>query len=197
MRAFAVRLPSGVRYWTVLDDGLRPHPAADAFLRHVRLGRDGAESTTQAYATSIALFLTGPVHCVDAQPARAAPWRAGGPAPSRRARPAGVHITGLSRRSGAGTRPPAGGQRQSGLGQIPTAASGTDGPTGGPGPRPIPPRASALPSGGRFRFPAGEPVQASRPSVTGARSPRVPDPGRPARPSRSSSSKPPRSVGGL
>ena len=31
MRAFVVRLPSGVRYWTVLDDELRPHPEADAF----------------------------------------------------------------------------------------------------------------------------------------------------------------------
>src|SRR5664280_100416 len=58
MRAFVVHLPSGVRYWTVLDDELRPHPPADAFLQYVRLGRDGAESTTQAYATSIALFLT-------------------------------------------------------------------------------------------------------------------------------------------
>jgi len=58
MRAFVVYLPSGVRYWTVLDDDLRPHPAANAFLHHVRLGRDGAESTTQAYAASIALFLT-------------------------------------------------------------------------------------------------------------------------------------------
>lgn len=54
MRAFAVQLPSGCRYWTVLDDDLRPHPDADAFLQHVRPGPDGAESTTQAYATSIA-----------------------------------------------------------------------------------------------------------------------------------------------
>lgn len=58
MRAFMVKLPSGTRYWTVLDDDLRPHPAADAFLLHVRLGRGGAESTTQAYATSITLYLT-------------------------------------------------------------------------------------------------------------------------------------------
>ena len=58
MRAFVVRLPSGVRYWTVLDEQLCPHAEADAFLQYVRLGRDGAESTTQAYATSIALFLT-------------------------------------------------------------------------------------------------------------------------------------------
>jgi integrase/recombinase XerD len=52
-----VRLPSGVRYWTVLDEGLAVVPAADAFLRHVRFGRDGAELTTRAYAGSIALFL--------------------------------------------------------------------------------------------------------------------------------------------
>jgi integrase/recombinase XerD len=30
---------------------------ADSFLRQVRFGRDGAESTTRAYAGSIALFL--------------------------------------------------------------------------------------------------------------------------------------------
>lgn len=58
MRAFVVRLPSGLRYWTVLDNQLCPHPEADAFLQYVRMGRDGAESTTQAYATSIALFLS-------------------------------------------------------------------------------------------------------------------------------------------
>ena len=57
MRAFPVRLPSGVRYWTVLDDELAVVPVADGFLRHVRLGRDGAESTTKSYANSIALFL--------------------------------------------------------------------------------------------------------------------------------------------
>ncbi|HEY2673115.1 MAG TPA: tyrosine-type recombinase/integrase [Rugosimonospora sp.] len=57
MRAFMVRLPSGVRYWTVLDEGLAVVPVADAFLRQVRFGRDGAESTTRAYAGGIALFL--------------------------------------------------------------------------------------------------------------------------------------------
>lgn len=57
MRAFPVRLPSGARYWTVLDADLAVVPAADAFLRHVRFGRDGAESTTRSYAYSIALFL--------------------------------------------------------------------------------------------------------------------------------------------
>src|SRR6266567_4044307 len=57
MRAFPVRLPSGARYWTVLDEGLAVVPVADGFLRQVRFGRDGAESTTKSYAHSIALFL--------------------------------------------------------------------------------------------------------------------------------------------
>jgi integrase/recombinase XerD len=57
MRAFLVRLPSGARYWTVLDEELAVVPVADSFLRHVRFGRDGAESTTKAYAGGIALFL--------------------------------------------------------------------------------------------------------------------------------------------
>lgn len=57
MRAFPVTLPSGVRYWTVLDDGLSVVPAADSFLRQVRLGRDGAELTTRSYAGAVALFL--------------------------------------------------------------------------------------------------------------------------------------------
>jgi integrase len=57
VRAFPVRLPSGARYWTVLDADLTVVPAADGFLRHVRFGRDGAESTTRSYAYSIALFL--------------------------------------------------------------------------------------------------------------------------------------------
>jgi integrase/recombinase XerD len=57
MRAFLVRLPSGVRYWTVLDEDLAVVAVADGFLRQVRLGRDGAESTTKSYANSIALFL--------------------------------------------------------------------------------------------------------------------------------------------
>ena len=57
MRAFLVRLPSGVRYWTVLDEDLRVVPVAEGFLRQVRFGRDGAESTTRSYACSIALFL--------------------------------------------------------------------------------------------------------------------------------------------
>jgi len=57
VRAFAVRLPSGQRYWTVLDEDLRVVGVADEFLRYQRFGRDGAESTTKAYAHAIALFL--------------------------------------------------------------------------------------------------------------------------------------------
>ena len=52
-----VRLPSGAGYWTVLDEDLAVVPVADAFLRHLRFGRDGAESTTKSYAGAIALFL--------------------------------------------------------------------------------------------------------------------------------------------
>jgi integrase/recombinase XerD len=47
-RAFPVRLPSGVRYWTVVDGAWRVHEAADGFLLHMRLGRDLAESSTRA-----------------------------------------------------------------------------------------------------------------------------------------------------
>src|SRR6478672_2350216 len=57
MRAFCVRLPSGARYWTVLDEELAVVAVADGFLRQLRFGRDGAESTTKSYAHSIALFL--------------------------------------------------------------------------------------------------------------------------------------------
>lgn len=57
MRAFPVRLPSGACYWTVLDEELAVVDEADAFLRHVRFGRDGSELTTRSYAGGIALFL--------------------------------------------------------------------------------------------------------------------------------------------
>jgi integrase len=57
VRAFPVRLPSGARYWTVLDEKLAVMDEADAFLRHVRFGRDGPELTTRSYAGGIALFL--------------------------------------------------------------------------------------------------------------------------------------------
>ena len=56
MRAFPVAMPSGQHYWTVLDDDLQVVAVADSFLRHQRFGRDGAESTTKAYAHALALF---------------------------------------------------------------------------------------------------------------------------------------------
>jgi integrase/recombinase XerD len=52
-----VRLPSGARYWTVLDAELVVVGEADAFLRHLRFGRDCSELTTRSYAGAIALFL--------------------------------------------------------------------------------------------------------------------------------------------
>jgi integrase/recombinase XerD len=57
VRAFPVRLPSGVRYWTVIDEDLAVVGEVDAFLRHVRFGRDGSELTTRAYAGGVALYL--------------------------------------------------------------------------------------------------------------------------------------------
>lgn len=57
MRAFRVRLPDGVAYWTVLDDELAVVGEADAFLRQVRFGEDRAELTTKAYAGAVALYL--------------------------------------------------------------------------------------------------------------------------------------------
>lgn len=57
MKAFLVRMPSGGRYWTVVDDGYDVMAVADRYLRELRFGRDRAESTTKAYAQSIALFL--------------------------------------------------------------------------------------------------------------------------------------------
>ncbi|MGH3605648.1 MAG: tyrosine-type recombinase/integrase, partial [Pseudonocardiaceae bacterium] len=44
-------------YWTVLDEDLLVVAVADDFLRQQRFGRDGAESTTKAYAHAIALFM--------------------------------------------------------------------------------------------------------------------------------------------
>ncbi|MFJ5900464.1 hypothetical protein ACIQFZ_34715 [Streptomyces sp. NPDC093064] len=57
MRAFPVRLPSGVRYWTVVDEDFVVVPEADVFLRHMRFGRDQAELTTRTYAGHVALYL--------------------------------------------------------------------------------------------------------------------------------------------
>ncbi|WP_432003693.1 tyrosine-type recombinase/integrase [Streptomyces sioyaensis] len=50
-------MPSGTRYWTVIDGRLEVFAAADRFLRNARFGRDRAESTTKAYAIAVALYL--------------------------------------------------------------------------------------------------------------------------------------------
>ncbi|MEU4705609.1 site-specific integrase [Nocardia salmonicida] len=57
MRAFLVRMPSGDRYWTVIGEAYEVAPVADQYLRELRLGQDRAESTTKAYAQSVALYL--------------------------------------------------------------------------------------------------------------------------------------------
>ena len=50
-------MPSGSRYWTVLDEAMDVVPVADRYLRELRFGRDRAEETTRKYAGGIALFL--------------------------------------------------------------------------------------------------------------------------------------------
>ncbi|RPE40413.1 site-specific recombinase XerD [Streptomyces sp. Ag109_O5-1] len=50
-------LPSGARYWTVLDAELEVFPAADQWLRHVRFGQHRAELTTKSYAGAVVLYL--------------------------------------------------------------------------------------------------------------------------------------------
>ena len=57
MKALRVELTDTLAYWTVVDDGWVPVPAADAYLRHLRLGADRAEGTTRVYAGDLALFL--------------------------------------------------------------------------------------------------------------------------------------------
>ena len=57
VRAFRVTLPSGERYWTVVDHEYRVVGDVDEYLRHLRFGQDCAESTTKAYAESLALYL--------------------------------------------------------------------------------------------------------------------------------------------
>lgn len=56
MRAFPVDLPSGTRYWTVLDDEFQVVPVADQWLRFLRFGRSRAELTTRSYAGGAAFF---------------------------------------------------------------------------------------------------------------------------------------------
>ncbi|MDP4510366.1 tyrosine-type recombinase/integrase [Nonomuraea turcica] len=57
MQVFPVTLPSGARYWTVLDESMAVVPTVDEYLRHLRFGRDAAELTTKTYASGICLYL--------------------------------------------------------------------------------------------------------------------------------------------
>ncbi|MCX5317981.1 tyrosine-type recombinase/integrase [Streptomyces sp. NBC_00154] len=57
MRAFPVVLPSGTRYWTVVNNDLGVVEEVDRFLQELRLARGRAETTTKAYAEGICLFL--------------------------------------------------------------------------------------------------------------------------------------------
>jgi hypothetical protein len=57
VKAFPVKLPSGVQYWTVLDEDLAVVDEADAYLRHLRFARDASELTTKSYAGAIAMYL--------------------------------------------------------------------------------------------------------------------------------------------
>jgi hypothetical protein len=55
-KSFRIKLPSGERYWTVVDDSYRPVQGVDDWLLYLRIGRDCAESTTESYAGAVALF---------------------------------------------------------------------------------------------------------------------------------------------
>lgn len=55
-RALRIVIAEPLAYWTVVADDYRPVPVADAFLGHLRLGRDRAEATTKAYAHDLCLF---------------------------------------------------------------------------------------------------------------------------------------------
>ncbi|NBE52534.1 hypothetical protein [Streptomyces boluensis] len=57
MRAFLVRLPSGTRYWTVVDECFEVVGPPDSFLLEMRLARGRAETTTKAYAEGVSLSL--------------------------------------------------------------------------------------------------------------------------------------------
>jgi integrase/recombinase XerD len=55
-KSFRIKLPSGERYWTVVDGSYRPVQGVDDWLLHLRIGRDCSESTTESYAGALALF---------------------------------------------------------------------------------------------------------------------------------------------
>jgi site-specific recombinase XerD len=52
-----IELTDTLAYWTVVDEDWVPVPAADAYLRHLRLGADRAEGTTRTYAGDLACYL--------------------------------------------------------------------------------------------------------------------------------------------
>ncbi|MFE3250992.1 tyrosine-type recombinase/integrase [Streptomyces sp. NPDC059209] len=56
MRAFPVDLPSGTRYWSVVDDEMCVIPVADQWLRFLRFGRSRTELTTRSYAGGAAFY---------------------------------------------------------------------------------------------------------------------------------------------
>jgi hypothetical protein len=58
-KSFRIKLPSGERYWTVIDGSYRPAQGVDDWLLHLRTGRGCAESTTESYAGALALFSIG------------------------------------------------------------------------------------------------------------------------------------------
>jgi len=57
VRSLRVELTGTLAYWTVVDEDWVPVPAADAYLRHLRLGAGRAEGTTRTYAGDLACYL--------------------------------------------------------------------------------------------------------------------------------------------
>lgn len=68
MRAFPVVLPSGTRYWTVLDDDLLVVPVADSWGRYQRFGRSRADLTTRTNAGGVNGLLIVPAGGREASP---------------------------------------------------------------------------------------------------------------------------------
>jgi integrase/recombinase XerD len=58
VQSLRVALSDALAYWTVVDGDWRPVPAADAYLRHLRLGAGRAEGTTRSYAGDLACYLS-------------------------------------------------------------------------------------------------------------------------------------------
>jgi len=57
VRSLRVELTGTLAYWTVVDEDWVPVPAADAYLRYLRLGAGRAEGTTRTYAGDLACYL--------------------------------------------------------------------------------------------------------------------------------------------